>query len=116
MSPHVFSALVALPRAAAWLLLFACRFGEVVGKACFGCRGVGGVQCMLQLDEFLADAYGEVFGGEGSPFGGGSPFEFFFGTPRQNEEPEEREFRQEGMGSGVIVARQGSTVMVSPSL
>jgi Do/DeqQ family serine protease len=41
----------------------------------------------------------------------GSPFNFFFGTPRGGE-PQEREFRQEGMGSGVVVARDGDTVYV----
>ena len=40
--------------------------------------------------------------------GGNSPFNFFFGNPR--EQGEEREFRQEGIGSGVIVARQGDLV------
>lgn len=40
-----------------------------------------------------------------------SPFEFFFGTPR-GQEPEEREFTQRGLGSGVIVARDGETVHV----
>ncbi len=39
-----------------------------------------------------------------------SPFDFFFGTPRQ--QPEEREFTQRGLGSGVIVARDGHTVYV----
>ncbi|MFW5686399.1 MAG: Do family serine endopeptidase [Spirochaetota bacterium] len=40
---------------------------------------------------------------------GGSPLDFFFGTPREGQE-REREFRQDGMGSGVIVARDGRTV------
>ena len=40
-----------------------------------------------------------------------SPFEFFFGTPRDGDS-QEREFRREGMGSGVIVARDGRTVYV----
>ena len=39
-----------------------------------------------------------------------APFDFFFGTPRQG--PQEREFEQPGMGSGVIVARDGRTVYV----
>ena len=39
-----------------------------------------------------------------------SPFDFFFGNPRN--QPEEREFEQPGMGSGVIVARDGRTVYV----
>ncbi len=50
---------------------------------------------------------------QGTPFGGNnSPFEFFFGRPRNGDQQEgqEREFRQEGIGSGVIVARQGETV------
>ncbi len=40
----------------------------------------------------------------------GSPFDFFFGNPRS--QPQEREFEQPGMGSGVIVARDGRTVYV----
>ncbi|MFP4432674.1 MAG: Do family serine endopeptidase [Spirochaetaceae bacterium] len=36
---------------------------------------------------------------------GGSPFDFFFGNPNQNNEPREREQRQQGLGSGVIVAQ-----------
>ncbi|MFW6260995.1 MAG: Do family serine endopeptidase [Spirochaetota bacterium] len=40
-----------------------------------------------------------------------SPFEFFFG-PLPDDDREEREFRQQGMGSGVIVARDGDTVYV----
>lgn len=39
-----------------------------------------------------------------------NPFEFFFGHP--NSEPEEREFESRGMGSGVIVGRDGDTVYV----
>ena len=38
-----------------------------------------------------------------------SPFEFFFGEPRQ---PEEREYRRPGLGSGVMVRRQGDEVYV----
>ncbi len=38
-----------------------------------------------------------------------SPFEFFFGEPRR---PEEREFRRPGLGSGVMVRRQGDEVFV----
>ena len=41
----------------------------------------------------------------------GSPFEFFFG-PQGDREPEEREFRRQGLGSGVIVRRNGETVYV----
>ena len=37
-----------------------------------------------------------------------SPYEFFFGDP----ETEQREFRVPGLGSGVLVARQGNTVYV----
>jgi len=37
-----------------------------------------------------------------------SPFEFFFGRP----DTEEREFRRGGLGSGVIVRRDGDTVYV----
>ena len=40
-----------------------------------------------------------------------SPFDFFFGNPR-GQQPEEREFTQRGLGSGVIVARDGETVFV----
>ncbi len=38
-----------------------------------------------------------------------SPFEFFFGEPRR---PEEREYRRPGLGSGVLVRRQGDEVFV----
>ncbi|MFW5745586.1 MAG: Do family serine endopeptidase [Spirochaetota bacterium] len=42
-----------------------------------------------------------------------SPFEFFFGPlPDDDDDSEEREFRQQGMGSGVMVARDGNTVYV----
>lgn len=41
----------------------------------------------------------------------GSPFDFFFGTPRQSD-PQQREFTQRGMGSGVVVARDGEIVYV----
>ena len=40
-----------------------------------------------------------------------SPFEFFFGPPPDGER-DEQEFRQQGMGSGVVVARDGDTVYV----
>ncbi len=47
----------------------------------------------------------------------GNPFEFFFGpqdrdrrTPRT--QPQEREFRKQGLGSGVIVRKNGKTVYV----
>ena len=38
-----------------------------------------------------------------------SPFEFFFGQPQV---PEEREYRRPGLGSGVLVRRQGDEVFV----
>ncbi|MDT8299460.1 MAG: trypsin-like peptidase domain-containing protein, partial [Spirochaetaceae bacterium] len=40
-----------------------------------------------------------------------SPFDFFFGNPDQNK-PREREFTQRGLGSGVIVARDGEQYFV----
>ena len=40
-----------------------------------------------------------------------TPFDFFFGTPRQTQ-PEQREFTRRGLGSGVIVARDGQKVYV----
>jgi Do/DeqQ family serine protease len=40
----------------------------------------------------------------------GIPWEFFFGTPDNNGE--EREFRSEGLGSGIIVRRDGDTYYV----
>ncbi len=47
----------------------------------------------------------------------GNPFEFFFGTPDQDltkprTQPQEREFRRQGLGSGVIVRKDGKTVYV----
>jgi Do/DeqQ family serine protease len=41
-----------------------------------------------------------------------NPFEFFFGPQGQNSSPEEREFKQYGLGSGVIVQRDGNKVYV----
>lgn len=43
-----------------------------------------------------------------------NPFNFFFGNPRgqQPQQPQEREYMERGMGSGVIVARDGNTVYV----
>ncbi|MFW6292423.1 MAG: trypsin-like peptidase domain-containing protein [Spirochaetota bacterium] len=41
---------------------------------------------------------------------GDSPLDFFFGNPRDGQR--EREFERPGMGSGVIVARDGSAVYV----
>jgi serine protease Do len=40
----------------------------------------------------------------------GNPFSFFFGRPDQGSQ--EREFQQQGLGSGVLVARDGDTVYV----
>ncbi|MDA3948427.1 MAG: Do family serine endopeptidase [Spirochaeta sp.] len=40
-----------------------------------------------------------------------NPFEFFFGDPRQAQ-PREQEREMRGMGSGVIVGREGDTVYV----
>ena len=40
-----------------------------------------------------------------------NPFEFFFrfpNSPKQNESPQTQSFRQEGLGSGVIVERRGN--------
>jgi serine protease Do len=47
-------------------------------------------------------------------FGFGSPFEFFFGSPKRDEEQKgtEREFRRPGLGSGVIVRKTGDKVYV----
>lgn len=42
---------------------------------------------------------------------GASPFNFFFGNPNQ-EQQQPRQFSQQGLGSGVIVARDGETVYV----
>jgi serine protease Do len=46
----------------------------------------------------------------------GSPFEFFFGNPRnrdqRNDNSQEREFRRQGLGSGVIVRKDGKKVYV----
>jgi Do/DeqQ family serine protease len=41
-----------------------------------------------------------------------SPFDLFFGSESQNEQQQEREFRQEGLGSGVLVKRAGPNVYV----
>ena len=41
-----------------------------------------------------------------------SPFRFFFGRPDSEESLQEREFRRPGLGSGVIVRRDGSRVYV----
>ena len=51
-----------------------------------------------------------------NPFGGmSSPFEFFFGTPRQNDDDKkdnQREYESKGLGSGVIVRKTGNTFYV----
>lgn len=41
-----------------------------------------------------------------------SPFRFFFGQRNQETEPETREYRQPGLGSGVMVRRAGNKVYV----
>ena len=41
-----------------------------------------------------------------------SPWDFFFGPSPGESEPEEREFRQPGLGSGVIVHKVGNSVYV----
>jgi serine protease Do len=41
-----------------------------------------------------------------------SPFEFFFGPRGSSAEHEEREFRRQGLGSGVIVRKTGAKVYV----
>jgi Do/DeqQ family serine protease len=41
-----------------------------------------------------------------------NPFEFFFGPQGQNQSPKEQEYRQYGLGSGVIVRRDGQNVYV----
>jgi len=42
----------------------------------------------------------------------GWPWDFFFQEPEQNGEKREREFRNEGLGSGVIVRKDGDKVYV----
>jgi len=41
-----------------------------------------------------------------------NPFEFFFRFPGTPQQPDSQPFRQEGLGSGVIVERRGNTVYV----
>lgn len=43
-----------------------------------------------------------------------SPFEFFFGRPdpRSDRQPQEQQFEQRGIGSGIIVRRNGNSVYV----
>jgi len=49
----------------------------------------------------------------GSPFSNDNPFQFFFGVPpdsqmqRQTPEPKKQERREQGLGSGVIVSKEG---------
>ncbi len=45
-------------------------------------------------------------------FGQGFPWNFFFQGPGQGNAPQTQEFKQEGLGSGVIVHRAGDTVYV----
>ena len=42
----------------------------------------------------------------------GIPWEFFFGQPNQEGNGQEREFRSRGLGSGIIVRRNGGTYYV----
>lgn len=43
-----------------------------------------------------------------NPFGGGSLFDFFFGPGQgQEQQPQQRQYHQEGLGSGVIVGSDG---------
>jgi Do/DeqQ family serine protease len=42
----------------------------------------------------------------------GIPWEFFFGQPNQDGNGQEREFKSRGLGSGIIVRRNGSTYYV----
>ena len=49
--------------------------------------------------------------GDMSPFG--DDFDFFFGNPRNNkDEKKEREYKEKGLGSGVIVRRNGKKIYV----
>ncbi len=41
-----------------------------------------------------------------------SPFDFFFPQGSPNDQPRQQEFRQEGLGSGVLVKRAGESVYV----
>jgi len=45
-------------------------------------------------------------------FNGSSPFEFFFRQPDKDKQPQTREYRAEGLGSGVIVRENGDTIYV----
>ena len=47
------------------------------------------------------------------PFGGmTSPFEWFFGTPNQDNKNRQKEYESKGLGSGVIVRNAGNTYYV----
>jgi serine protease Do len=55
--------------------------------------------------------FGQLFG---DPFSGESPFDFFFGNPQDNRKKrrapqgmEKREYREQGLGCGVIVSKNG---------
>jgi serine protease Do len=41
-----------------------------------------------------------------------SPFDFFFGPGSPSDQPKQQEFRQEGLGSGVLVKRAGQSIYV----
>ncbi|MBN1799770.1 MAG: Do family serine endopeptidase [Spirochaetales bacterium] len=41
-----------------------------------------------------------------------SPFDFFFDSPEKNNSPDQREYRRYGLGSGIIVQRNGDKVYV----
>ena len=47
-----------------------------------------------------------------SPFGGSNPFEYFFGTPRQENKDNKKEYESKGLGSGVIVRKTGNIFYV----
>ena len=46
------------------------------------------------------------------PKGGKGPWDFFFPNPEDQEKPSEKEFRTQGLGSGVIVDKEGNTYYV----
>jgi len=41
-----------------------------------------------------------------------SPFDFFFGNPNDKTKPQQKEYKQYGLGSGIIVQRNGDKVYV----
>jgi len=57
----------------------------------------------VSTEKVLRAQVGSPFG---SPFGGDPFWDMFFG-PRGRRQPQEREFRQQGLGSGVIVSADG---------